>query len=150
LETKVDHRRAFLAEMDERYAFLDWDEIRAMTDYGIEIGSHTQSHAIVATLNPEELAQELQESKAKIESELQRPCTLFSYPNGTEKDFTLRDQEKLAALGYRAACSQVNGFNAAGENPFALKRMNIVRSQNFSFFQAKVTGVWSRLKGVMN
>lgn len=125
----------------ERYSFLDWDEVRVMAAGGIEFGSHTHSHAILSTLGPSELERELSESKAIIEKELSRPCSLFSYPNGTPRDFSPRDQAALDRQGYRAAATQVGGFNLPGENPYELRRINISRSKNFTYFQAMVTGI---------
>lgn len=148
LERQVERKVDYLKEARERYAFLNWDEVRKMAAYGIEFGSHTRSHAILSTLTPEKLRNELENSKTAIEHALDRPCELFSYPNGTAKDFTPRDQEELAALGYRAALTQINGFNAPGDNVYALRRINIVRSNNFAFFLAKVTGVWGQIRAL--
>lgn len=77
-------------------------------------------------------------SKEVIESELQKECNLFSYPNGFERDFTKRDQAILRELGYRAALSQITGFNLPGDDMYALKRINIARSKNFSFLSPKL------------
>lgn len=146
LERQIEFERDFIEEADERYAFLTWDEVRLMAEAGIEFGSHTASHAILSTLSPDHLEEELSSSKKLIEAELGKPCTLFSYPNGTTKDFTKRDQMALARLGFRAAVSQIIGFNTPGENLYALKRINIVRFPSFAYFRAKISGVQSALK----
>lgn len=150
LDRQVNQRVDFLPEQElrERYDFLNWDEIRTMAEHNIEFGSHTCTHAILAYLSPVELEDELLNSRAKIENELQQPCKLFSYPNGTARDFTQRDQLMLEKLGFEAACSQIHGFNKPGEPAFALKRINIARSESFSFFMAKATGVWGEIKRV--
>ncbi len=148
LERQVDQTGMLLEaeEQEERYRFLNWDEVREMAENGIEIGSHTCSHSIVAHLSPSQAEEELLRSKQKIEAELGRPCRFFSYPNGSEKDFLPRDERLLQELGYSAALSQIYGFNDAGTDLFALRRINIVRSESFSFFMAKVTGVWGELR----
>ena len=146
LELQVDAVRESVEEVDERYAFLTWDDVRNMADGGIEFGSHTMTNSILSTLSPDEARAELRMSKEVIESELQKECNLFSYPNGFERDFTKRDQAILKELGYRAALSQITGFNLPGDDMYALKRINIARSKNFSFFVAKITGVQPRLQ----
>jgi peptidoglycan/xylan/chitin deacetylase (PgdA/CDA1 family) len=146
LEMQVENPRDCIDEVEERYAFLSWDEVKTMSEGGIEIGSHTASHAILATLAPEEAEREMQKSKNEIEAQVQKHCDLFSYPNGTKKDFTARDQGMLQKLGYRAAFSQINGFNTVGDDLYRLKRINIARSKNFSFFLAKITGVQPMIK----
>ncbi|MDQ7051475.1 MAG: polysaccharide deacetylase family protein [candidate division KSB1 bacterium] len=148
LERQVDRSFNFLDddESKERYEFLNWDEVRLMSEHQVEFGSHTRTHSIIAHLSPAELEKELFESKQKIEQELQRPCRFFSYPNGTARDFSRRDQTMLREAGYEAALSQIYGFNTADTDRYALRRINIVRSPSFSYFQAKVTGVWGDIK----
>lgn len=146
LEMQVEPHRECIEEVEERYDFLTWDEIGAMSEGGISFGSHTTSHAILATLSTEEVEAEIEQSKIEIESHLKRSCDLFSYPNGSERDFTRRDRTVLQKFGYRAAFSQISGFNTSGDDLFAIKRINIARSNNFSFFLAKITGVQPMIK----
>jgi peptidoglycan/xylan/chitin deacetylase (PgdA/CDA1 family) len=132
---------------DERYGFLSWDQVRVMAGQGIEFGSHTHSHAILSTLSDEELEREIRLSKQAVEEHLGRRCDLFSYPNGTPQDFGPRDQEILQRLGFRAALSQVRGFNAVGENLYGLRRVNVARSNDLSYFKAVVAGVVELVNG---
>ncbi len=148
LERQIEQERNFIDEMDERYKFMSWEDAKVLAESGMELGSHTVSHSILSTLATDKLREELQDSKITIEEKLQRDCPLFSYPNGTERDFSPRDQDMLRKLGYRAAFSQVYGFNPAGSNPYALKRINIARSENFAYFLAKITGVWGLMKNL--
>jgi hypothetical protein len=46
--------------------------------------------------------------------------------------------------------TQIDGFNDASTDLMALRRINIVRSEDFSFFLAKISGVWSLLKCFRN
>ncbi len=148
LERQIEHERDFIDEMEERYKFMSWEDAKVLAESGMELGSHTVSHAILSTLATDKLKEELRDSKITIEEKLQRECPLFSYPNGTTRDFTQRDQDMLKKLGYRAAFSQVYGFNSVGDNPYALKRINIARSENFAYFLAKITGVWGLIKNL--
>lgn len=151
LERQIDGMRNFIDEMEERYAFLHWDDMAQMIKSGlIEIGSHTCSHSILSTLSHDEVKAELLNAKIALEAQLNRPCTLFSYPNGTEKDFSRRDKNILQETGYEAAFSQIDGLNRVGEDAYALKRINIVRSPNFPFFLSKITGIWGIIKRILN
>jgi peptidoglycan/xylan/chitin deacetylase (PgdA/CDA1 family) len=138
------------AEKEERYAFLSWQQVQMMAHGSITIGSHTHSHAILAPLSENDLNFELTESRRLIEQNLGAPCTLFSYPNGAERDFGRREEELLGSLGYVAAVSQIDGFNDASTNIMALRRINIPRDESLSYFKAKVSGVWSVLKRLQN
>jgi peptidoglycan/xylan/chitin deacetylase (PgdA/CDA1 family) len=137
-----------LAEIEDRYAFLDWQQVRMMAQDQITFGSHTHTHSIVSTLSEAEAHFELNESRRLIEQEL-GVCNLFSYPNGSEKDFGPRDQLLLKKLGYHAAVSQINGFNDNRTDLMALRRINIPRHPDFNFFLAKISGVWSKFKWLM-
>jgi peptidoglycan/xylan/chitin deacetylase (PgdA/CDA1 family) len=138
------------AEKEERYAFLSWQQVQMMAHGSITIGSHTHTHAILAPLNETDLNFELTESRRVIEQNLGAPCTLFSYPNGAERDFGRREEGLLGSLGYVAAVSQIDGFNDASTNIMALRRINIPRDESLSYFEAKVSGVWSMLKRLQN
>jgi peptidoglycan/xylan/chitin deacetylase (PgdA/CDA1 family) len=93
LETEV-------AEHPDELRTATWDELRALAERGIEIGSHSVSHAHLCGLSDDELANELRESKERIEAELDRPCSFLAYPYG-EHDERVRGAARAA--GYEAA-----------------------------------------------
>jgi peptidoglycan/xylan/chitin deacetylase (PgdA/CDA1 family) len=134
------------AEIEERYAFLTWQQVQAMAQHQITFGSHTHTHPIMATLDEEKSNFELAESGRLIEERLGTPCRLFSYPNGTATDFGPREQRLLQCYGYSVAVSQIDGFNDAATDLTRLRRINVGRNENLSFFIAKISGVWSLLK----
>jgi peptidoglycan/xylan/chitin deacetylase (PgdA/CDA1 family) len=138
--------RQTTAEVEERYAFLTWQEVQAMMLHQITFGSHTHTHSIMATLDEERANFELAESRRLIEERLGTPCRLFSYPNGTTADFGPREQRLLERHGYSAAVSQIDGFNNASTDLTALRRINVGRSGHLSFFVAKISGIWSLFK----
>src|SRR5438874_12614303 len=62
---------------------LDWDGLAELADqHGVEIGSHTKSHARLTMLSDAELRAELLASRKRIEDELRRPCCFLAYPYG--------------------------------------------------------------------
>jgi peptidoglycan/xylan/chitin deacetylase (PgdA/CDA1 family) len=84
----------------EEFATLRWDELRALSERGFEIGSHTITHAHLPRLTDAALERELVESRAQMEDELGLPCRYLAYPFG-EHDARVRDAAKRA--GYDAA-----------------------------------------------
>ena len=145
-----EFNRQTAAEVEERYAFLTWQQVQAMTHHQITFGSHTHTHAIMATLDEERANFELAESRRLIEERLGTPCRLFSYPNGTTADFGPREQRLLQWHGYSAAVSQIDGFNDASTDLTALRRINVGRSGHLSIFIAKISGIWSLFKRLQN
>jgi peptidoglycan/xylan/chitin deacetylase (PgdA/CDA1 family) len=83
-------------------ATMDWTMLRGLADHGIEIGSHTVSHAHLPDLSAAELKRELEESREHVEDELRRPCRYVAYPFG-ENDARVREAARTA--GYSAGFS---------------------------------------------
>jgi peptidoglycan/xylan/chitin deacetylase (PgdA/CDA1 family) len=92
----ADEARAHPAEL----ATMAWDDLRELAEAGIEVGSHTVTHAHLVDLPDTELERELRESRVRIEDELGAPCRYLAYPFG-ESDRRVR--AAATAAGYRAA-----------------------------------------------
>jgi peptidoglycan/xylan/chitin deacetylase (PgdA/CDA1 family) len=92
-----------------RYAgvieLVRWEELREMQEAGIEIGSHTRTHARFSAVSadPARLRDELHGSKAELEEHLGRECRFISWPYGARSDADAVSIEAVAAAGY-AAC----------------------------------------------
>jgi hypothetical protein len=126
---------------EERYRFLRWDEVRALSARGVEFGAHTVNHAILSTLDDEQLRREITESKRGIEAVLGHECYAFAYPNGSAADFGPRDQEALRKAGYRCAFALDGGLNGTRPDLFALRRVNISRAFDQPVFEATLSGL---------
>jgi peptidoglycan/xylan/chitin deacetylase (PgdA/CDA1 family) len=127
----------------DRYAFMTWDEARALAGSGlVEIGSHTVTHLLLATGTPERRRAELQASKQDVERHVGSPCRLFAYPNGTRADFDESDELLLRDLGYTGAVSQVPGVNTAATDIYALRRYNVSRGHSLDTIAGMLAGVW--------
>ncbi len=131
------------AEPDsDRYAFLTWTEVRELAQRGVTVGSHTVDHPILTSLDHERRVDEVVQSKQEIERQLNAPCTLFSYPNGTVNDFDDHDKANLQRAGYVAAVAQIAGVNDEHTDRFALRRLNIGYGHTPQLFIAQVSGFW--------
>ncbi|HAC87609.1 polysaccharide deacetylase family protein [Marinobacter sp.] len=86
-----------------QYKGLSWDQVREISRAGIEIGSHSVSHPILTSLDPDELQRELVVSRETIESELVQTVRAFCYPNGQPIDFNERVKSAVRAAGYKFA-----------------------------------------------
>jgi peptidoglycan/xylan/chitin deacetylase (PgdA/CDA1 family) len=62
--------------------YLSWQQITAMQDRQMEIGSHTMNHLGLSELNPDEQRREAIDSKAIIEQHIGRSVKFFAYPYG--------------------------------------------------------------------
>ena len=110
-------------------------DIREMADFGIEFGSHSMNHQLFDRITPDEIDNEVVESKAFIENLLQRDCTTFAYPAGFFNDHA---KAAIKDAGYLAAFSTVYGTEDRVDL-FELNRTEILRRDKFPFrFAAKI------------
>ncbi len=128
----------------ERYRFMDWQEVRAMSEEGMEIGSHTHNHILLNMLSDNASRFELSRSKQLIETHTGRPCRSFSYPNGASGNFFSRHYEQLRKMGYHSAVTQISGMNDIRSNRYALNRINITNKVNLSIFKAYLSGKYNK------
>ena len=110
-------------ETQEESEMLSWAEVRRLLeDPLIEIGSHTVTHRMLDHLMPEEIREELFESKAKIEAETGRRIDFLSYPGNSYNSTALR---LAGEAGYRAAFAVDHGLTHFSQSRFALKRIHV-------------------------
>lgn len=126
---------------EERYLFMNWEEVRDMAETGQVIGSHTHTHPILSTLDEEESFRELKQSKEAIENHINKPCLVMSYPNGEENDYSILQKKQLKILGYKCAFTQTPPFKNYQTDPYELNRINISLKMNSIIFEAKISGL---------
>lgn len=112
-------------ELPVRPRWMDWRQVRQLRADGFEIGAHTCSHPDLATLNAADARREIAESRIRLETVLQAPVPLFSYPYGGRRQITDDERELVRALGFRCCPSAFGGAVAAGDDPFHLRRQPI-------------------------
>jgi peptidoglycan/xylan/chitin deacetylase (PgdA/CDA1 family) len=85
---------------------LDEDETRALAAAGMELGSHSLTHADLRLVDGRERAAELAESKAAIERITGRPCRTLAYPYGLYDENVT---QAAAEAGYELAFGWLPG-----------------------------------------
>lgn len=125
---------------------LSWDQLRAILDAGMEIGSHTLTHPCPSELGPDELRHELADSKRILEGRLGVAVAFLASPTGY-------DSRHFAALarqvGYEAALQGAIGRNTRSTDLFSLRRFVLKRSHHLATFRRLVDpadGLWRRLR----
>jgi peptidoglycan/xylan/chitin deacetylase (PgdA/CDA1 family) len=120
---------------------LTRQETAQLHDAGMDLGSHTMTHKDLRRLTEDELAWELETSKASIEELIGGPCKTFAYPFGL---FTDREMKAVASVGYEIgfgwlpgpwrahAAPRMPGPPRNGATRLALKMMGIRRRVTIS------------------
>jgi peptidoglycan/xylan/chitin deacetylase (PgdA/CDA1 family) len=125
-----------------KYAPCSWGELREMVDSGlVDIGSHTVSHPILASITDEESWQELTVSRRQIEEGIGKKPGSFCFPNGMPGDFRPTQVQQIADAGY--ACSVVASFGLVddGADPFRLPRLGMGSKSDPVEFSKSLDGV---------
>lgn len=79
---------------------LVWPEVLALRHAGMEVGSHSRTHARFGEVSDAQARAELAESKRALEQGLGAPVTLFAYPFNSLR---ARHRALVTEAGYRAA-----------------------------------------------
>ncbi len=110
------------------------EQLRAMAAAGVEIGSHTRTHADLGRLhNPRELYDEVVAAGQELQQMLGRPVRYFAFPYGQHANLNVQAFHLAHEYGYEAVCSAYGGYNFPGTDPFHLQRVhadNMIRLKN--------------------
>lgn len=100
------------------HRLMNAEQIRYWAANGIEFGAHGRMHADLTVLSADELANEVQGSKADLEALLGAPVTSFAYPYGSHNDQVI----EAVRASYDLAFSCTEGINTIHTDPHLLRR----------------------------
>ena len=104
------------------YSPMSWQQVNEAHHAGIEIGSHTCTHARLTRVDDTKLFTELKDSKMDIEHYIQDECRAFCYPFGRKADISDTVQAAVEQAGYQYATAGYFNLNITGKR-YALKRL---------------------------
>lgn len=116
---------------------LSWAQLREMADAGMEIGSHSLTHAAIQGFSAAEIRREFGDSKRMLEDGLGRAVTVASLPRGSSEP---RAAAVIEELGYRAFCTSEPGLVRTTTNPFDAPRIAIKWRTSAAFVTRVLSG----------
>jgi len=120
--------------------YLTREDIMILAENGMEIGSHTLTHAYLPDLAPGDLEKELFGSKKRLEGILGNEVRLLSYPGG---GWTPEVRAVVQRAGFEGAVSTHSG-SPTHRDPYVLRRIRISRtSDNLFLFWLKCSGFYT-------
>jgi peptidoglycan/xylan/chitin deacetylase (PgdA/CDA1 family) len=128
---------------------LSWDEMRALDGKVFRFEPHSRTHRPLPTLDDAQAADEVAESKRRLEDELGRRSRIFSYPHG---EFSRRVEGYVRDAGFEAAVTDLQGLNVAGTDALRLRRTMITSRDVAATYRIKVStgyglaGMWEEGK----
>ena len=109
-----------IVDLMETPGYLTWAQVQEMGRNGMEFGSHTMSHKPLTSFDRQGVRTELRESKAAIESHLQKPCKYIAFPEGEFDDMVM---EETRAAGYEYGFTVETGRDFPWDDHFDLARV---------------------------
>lgn len=122
---------------------LSWEQVKELSDSGIEIGSHAWTHRNLLRLNIQEAHREIAESKKKIEDVIGKKVRCLSYPYGGRNAFDNNIKKIARECGYERAYTNIMGFNNKESDCYELHRIRIYGGDNLFRFRLKVDGAYN-------
>ena len=117
-------------------ALLDRSQIGEMARHGIEFHSHSRTHADLTAIDDEALAAQVRGSREDLQDLLGTRVDCFAYPFGR---FDARVKRAVESAGYQLAFSVRSGFNRAGADRLAVRRLDITGFDSRLAFGRKVS-----------
>jgi peptidoglycan/xylan/chitin deacetylase (PgdA/CDA1 family) len=113
---------------------------RAVSHPGITVGSHSWSHANLATLDDAEIASEIQQSRDWLRASFgEKAIPWIAYPYGLDSDKTHR---LAASAGYSGGLRIGGGWHSLSEaSRLARPRLSVPGSLSIAGFRARMLGV---------
>jgi peptidoglycan/xylan/chitin deacetylase (PgdA/CDA1 family) len=119
----------------------DWATVRAALRRGVDLGAHSATHRSLPTLSDRELEHEVIASRAMLYEETGVQPEVFAYPYG---HWDPRVRALVRGAGYRAALTLDDGRNAAGVDPWSLRRVNVPAGISDAALEAWAAGFHGR------
>jgi peptidoglycan/xylan/chitin deacetylase (PgdA/CDA1 family) len=108
-----------------------------LADHGMEVGSHTVTHAQLDTLSTRDLTVELRSSRAVLEDTLGRPVRHLAYPHG----YNSAKVRRLAArAGYETATAVRHALSSDRDERYRIARLIVRRTHTVADVQAWLSG----------
>ena len=121
----------------DRPGYLTREQVRELVATGIEVGSHSMSHAYLSDIDDAALHREIVESKRELEQIAGTAIRSFSCPGGRH-DGRVLPMARLA--GYETVTTSQPSGNDHGRHTRMLGRTAILRPMRMDQFAALVSG----------
>lgn len=112
--------------------YLSEDAIKEMSDYGIDIESHTVNHLHLDTLSYDQQLSEIKNSKNILEKITGKEVLALAYPFGDYNNDTIKATKEA---GYKMAFTTKLGLSDRTDNIYELNRIYISSSYDMSIFK---------------
>lgn len=118
-------------KLDGQY-YLSEHAIKEMSNYGIDIESHTAGHPDLTTMTYEQQLSEFKESKETLEAITGKPVTAVAYPYG---NYNADSMKAAKDAGFNLGFTTNLGLADRDDNPFSLNRIYVNSNYTMDTFK---------------
>ncbi len=118
-------QQAFSHDLDhgQKLSVNTPQQLREMSDAGIEIGCHTVSHVDFSKVfDAKTVRHEIIDAKHELEQIIGRAVRYFAFPFGMPEQLTQVAIEAVYEAGFHGFCSAFGGYNLVGRDSFHIRR----------------------------
>ncbi|MEK6749929.1 MAG: polysaccharide deacetylase family protein [Pseudomonadota bacterium] len=112
------------------YAFMNWEQARALQRAGHRIGAHTVNHPLLSKIDRDEAQLEMLSSRADILQHVGHCSEIFCYPNGKKQDYSSANTA-FVARHFKAALATTEGYVDANQR-YEIRRIGVGRSTSLN------------------
>jgi len=122
----IDSERVFSWDENSKldHPLMTWNEVRGLVKMGFDIGCHTANHYDLGQVNAEVATEEIFSSKKRIENEIGKNVTLFSFPFGRRACMRTEYKEIVKEAGFDCCCSAYGGKVNNSSDLYGLHRLS--------------------------
>jgi GT2 family glycosyltransferase/peptidoglycan/xylan/chitin deacetylase (PgdA/CDA1 family) len=115
------------------------DQIRglASNEAGVEIGAHSVSHRRLDELGVDDARREIRDSKAALESVIERAVASFAYPHGA---YDSHVRELVIAAGFSSAAAVKNALSHESDDHWAIARWTVTANASANQIEELLAG----------
>ena len=127
---------------------LTWEEVKTLSNRGIQFGSHTVYHHQLYVLDREKIEIELKQSKEDIEQNIGQKIDIFSYPYAFPEqntEFVIYMRKLLQRIGYSIGVTTRIGTISKSSDRYFLNRLPVNSYDDRELFAAKLQGAYNWL-----
>jgi peptidoglycan/xylan/chitin deacetylase (PgdA/CDA1 family) len=122
-QCEVDLIESNSDEIDQK---MNWADVLSLSQNDFfAVGGHTHSHTSLAFLDDNELENEINTSLRYLQEKANLSTSHYSYPEGTEADYSEKVIEVLKSNGIRCCPTAIEGSNDCETDLFHLKRTTV-------------------------
>lgn len=132
---KVGHSADWDVGVSQPLRLMNWKQLQRLGEEGVEIGSHSASHADFSAISTSEVRSQGERARAALHDKLQLDVRAIAFPWGRGDE---KARSALAESGYAIGLTTWGGRSTLADDPMNLPRIEVFGDDDLETFAGKV------------